>query len=1087
MRLITGLLLVSALQVSAKSAAQKVTLDKDNASLDEILNEIHQQTGYLFLYDSRTLEDVSSIDIHVKRVSLQEVLDKSMAKYSLGYLLKDSTIVVFKKNEVEKYLKPSRKIEGSVTDDKGEALAGVTVRIKNSNVGTITDAKGRFSLEIPGDNTVLQFSFLGFQAQELTVGTSSSLSITMRVSSNSLNQLVVVGYGTQKKTTLTGSVSTVSGDELTKSQAINVSTSLEGRLPGLVVNQRTGIPGSEGLDITIRGASTFNDNSPLVVIDGVPRGSGIMSMLNPQDIESVTVLKDASAAIYGARAANGVILVTTKKGSKSKPVYSLSYTYGFTNPTKIPDMMDAALFAQVVNETQSYLGGSPVFTDEAIQKYRDGSDPLLYPNTDWPAVSLNKNPAQQKVNFQASGGSEKVRYLFSFGAATQGSNYKNQPYSYKQYNGRVRVDADLTKDLTVSANIGAFITNRSEANGTDFVTILQANPTLAAVYPNGLIAPGRFGNNPLLSNRRGYNKWIDDPITTTFTASYKVPFIKGLALDASYNYDLRNQFYKSFSKPHEYSQYDASTGKYLTAISNDPISVSDTYSRWQTILANFRISYKTTVARDHNISAMVGTEQQQDSYSYANAYRKNFVSPAIPQINVGSTNPSDLNNGGSASNNAYNNFFGRANYNYKSKYLLEFLFRYDGSPIFPAGKRYGFFPGVSAGWRLSQEKFMQNVKFVDELKLRGSYGELGNDRVSPYQYLQAFGFGNNFVLGGKDVPGIYSNTLPNPNITWEVSKKLDFGLEASLWHELLDVDITVFHERRSNILLAPVLAVSDVYGFPDLPDQNIGEVQNHGFEINLTHRNTIGQLTYSVTGNVSYARSKIIYMDETPPSEPYQEQTGHPLGSSLYYKSDGIFHTQAELDAYPHGAGAKVGDIKIVDLNHDNEIDGRDRYRTDNSPTPEYVFGLSANLQYKGFDLTLFFQGQTKGYSYDGTVDEFGLTDLDNGTVYRATNRWTVNNQAGATMPRANDWQPGTTDFFLYDATFARLKNVELGYTLSNDLAKKAGITDIRIFANATNALTWAKQITWRDPEMSGSFTAYPPLRIITFGVSAKF
>jgi len=367
-----------------------------------------------------------------------------------------------------------------------------------------------------------------------------------------------------------------------------------------MVNQRTGVPGSEGLDVVIRGASTFNStpgvNSPLIVIDGVPRDNDILSSLNPQDIESVTVLKDASAAIYGARGANGVILVTTKGGFKSKTVYNFSYSYGITKPTKVPDMMDAPLFAQVFNETQYYLqgrpanGGTPFFSDAAIQKYRDGSDPVLYPNTNWAKVSLRDNSPQQRVNFQASGGSDKIRYLLSFGAADQEGNYVNQPYKYRQYNARVRIDADLAKNLTVGANIAAAIKERYEANGTDFVTILQANPTLPAIYPNGLLAPGRFQNSPLLSNRRGYNKWSDDPITTTFTASYKVPFVEGLVLDASYNYDLRNQFQKSFNQPHYWHEYNVQTGQYDRKETNTPISVTDRYDRWRTTLRNFRIS-----------------------------------------------------------------------------------------------------------------------------------------------------------------------------------------------------------------------------------------------------------------------------------------------------------------------------------------------------------------------------------------------------------------------------------------------------------------------------------------------------------------
>ncbi|MCW0484885.1 TonB-dependent receptor [Gaoshiqia sediminis] len=1095
MRLVLVISLVCIMQTFALDSYtqnSKISLSVRDLKLEDIIMQIESGTKYRFAYNRNEIDVDKNYSVSIKEAEIKEVLDQLFSDQGINYVIIDRQIIL--SAEEDPFIsKQNHTVSGRVIDSMGMPMPGVTVVIKGSTKGTITDLDGKYSLADVSVNATLQFSFVGMRMQEIQAADESIINVTMVEETVGIEEVVAVGYGTQRKETLTGSISKVDGDELARSQTINLSSSLAGKLPGLIVNQRTGTPGAESLDITIRGTGTFNNNSPLVVVDGVPRDN-ILERINPEDIESVTILKDASAAIYGARAANGVILVTTKEGAQSKPTFNLSYSYGINNPTKVPDMMDAVLFAQVFNETQYYLQGrpdmsnyAPFFSDEAIQKFRDGSDPILYPNTNWPEVSLKKNPSQQRINFQASGGSENIRYLLSFGTSDQGGNYVNQPYSYKKYNARARVDVDLTKNLTVGANMSAILEERSEANGTDFVTILQANPTLVAVYPNGLIAPGRFGNNPLLSNRRGYNKWKNDPINTTFTASYKVPFVEGLTLDASYNYDLRNQFQKVFSKPHEYHEYNVQTGEYDPKTNNIPISVEDTYSRWTTALSNFRISYKTTIKEDHNVSAMVGTEQQKQTYSYAMAYRKNFVSPAIPQINAGSTKPEDLNNGGSASENAYNNFFGRVNYNFKSKYLLEFVFRYDGSQIFPEGKRYGFFPAVSGGWRISEEDFMANMKFIDELKLRGSYGELGNDRVPAYQYLQAFQFGNNFVFGGGDVPGIYSSTLPNPNITWEVSKKLDFGMDAILWNRLLGVEVTVFNEKRSNILLQRNLSIGQVFGFPALPDQNIGEVENHGFEVVLTHQNTIGDLTYSVNGNVSFARSKIIFMDETPPTESYQTNTGHPLGSDLYYKSDGIFNTQEELDSYPHGAGSQVGDIKVLDLNGDKIINGDDRYRASNSPQPEYVFGLTANLQYKGFDLSLFFQGQTNAWTYDGTVDEFGQEDLDNGLVYRATNRWTISNQEGATMPRSNDWQPGTTDFFLYDATFFRLKNAELGYTLPASILSKTGINDVRVFVNGVNLLTWAKEITWRDPEMSGGFTQYPPLRILSFGVNVKF
>ncbi len=987
-------------------------------------------------------------------------------------------------------------VTGTVVDETNSPLPGVTVKSKDGKVVTVTDANGKFTINVEV-NTILTFSFIGFVQQEV-VATGAEINIKLTPETGSLDEVVVVGYGTQRKETLTGSISKVNGEELTKNQSVNVSTSLSGRLPGLVVNQRNGVPGSEDLNIVIRGASTFNPsdptapnpNAPLVVVDGVPRGTGALSTINPQDIESITVLKDGSAAIYGARAANGVLLVTTKPGARGKTNYNFSYVYGITNPTKIPEMMDAALFSEVVNETYFGLGrGAFAYKSAAeIQKYRDGSDPILYPNTNWADISLNKNTPQKRLNFQANGGSDKVRYMLSFGSASQGSNFKNQPFKYNQYNGRVRIDADLSEYLTVGANIAGVFTQRTEANGTDFSTTLQANPTLPAIYPNGLLAGGRFDNSPLLSDRRGYNRFDNDPITTTFTASFKVPHVNGLVLDASYNYDLRNQFNKNFSQPHYWHVYDPNTKQYTRIESTSPIQLTDRYDRWVTTLTNLRVSYKTTIGRSHNISGMLGAEQQKNTNSFASAFRRNFLTATLPQIDLGGSRPEDLGSNGNTSATAYNSYFGRFNYNYQSKYLLEFAFRSDGSTIFPTYNRYGFFPSASAGWVISEEDFMKSVQFVNALKLRASYGELGNDQVLPYQYTQLFSIGNNYVFGGNTVPGVFSSTLPNPNIAWEVSKKLDFGLSATLFNRMLDVDITVFNQKRSNILLQPNLSVSAVNGFPRLPDQNIGKVNTSGFEVDLTHRNKVGQVSYSIAANVAYAKSKIIFMDEVPPAQPYQRNTGLPLNSGLYYKSDGIFNTQAELDAYPHGTGAKPGDIKVVDLNGDGKIDGNDQYRTNQSPTPLYVFGLNTSLQYKGFDLTVFFQGQADAFVNDAIVDEFGLEDLDNAPVYRAINRWTNSNQEGATMPRANNWKPGATDFFLYDATFVRLRNVELGYTFNGDLMRKISVKGLRVFVNGTNLLTWAKQIKYRDPELANqSYLNYPPLKIVSFGVNLQF
>ena len=985
-------------------------------------------------------------------------------------------------------------VSGTVTDVAGQPLPGVTVIVKGTTRGTVTNSNGAYNISQISGDAVLVFSFVGMHTQEVVVGNQTNINITMELESIGLEEVVAVGYGVQRRETMTGSVVNIGGDMLTEIPTPNVAATLSGKLPGLTVNQRSGEPGRENLDIIIRGTGTLNNNSPLIIIDGVERSG--LSRLNPEDIESVSVLKDASAAIYGARAANGVIIVTTRTGTIGKPVFSFSYNTAFQQPTKIPEVLDAVTFAEVFNEGDWYRQGrptsyTPFYTDDVIQKFRDGSDPILYPNTDWVEEVMKPYSLQTRTSLSVNGGTEAVRYLLSFATLHQNSLFENMPTDYRQHNMRIKIDVNLNENLNIGANLNAILNDRQYThvnNETNFYNILRANPTLVSVYPNGLIGPGRLGQNPLLLDQRGYDRTKDAPLYSTFTATYKIPFIAGLRVDASYNYDLNNQFQKVWSLPYYFHEYNVNTQEYdrRQADGATTVQLTDTYRKWTTSLFNYRITYENTI-NDHNVTVMLGQEQQKNTYTWAQAYRKNFVSPAIDQINVGSTSPEDKDNGGSATESAYNNYFGRLNYDFKSKYLLEFLFRYDGSQVFPEGKRYGFFPGFSVGWRLSEEDFIKsNLPSIDQLKLRFSHGQIGNDRVGAYQYLQSYSFGNNYVFGGNDYPGLYPNTMPNAGITWEVSKKTDIGLDAALWNNLLGMELTLWKENRSNILTARNLSISDILGFSALPNENIGEVDNHGFEIVIRHRNNINKLNYNIEANAAFARSKIVFMDETPQAEPYQNLTGLPIGASLYYKADGIFNTPEELASYPHLGATQVGDVKILDLNDDGVIDSKDRFRFDKTNTPEVVFGLNFGLQYGNFDLNLFFQGQTNVYNYDGDFINMGNAAFDNSPVMRAENRWTVDNPNG-TMPRADTYLPGATTFFLYDATFVRLKNMEVGYSLPNSLVSIIALQDVRFYVSGYNLLTWAKEIKWKDPEASGGYLYYPQQRVINLGINVKF
>lgn len=1116
MKLTTFLILISLVSVFANetySQTKILNLNMDKSTVKEVLSKIEDQSEYNFMYSGKLIDVNREVSINVKNAKIDEVLKTIFEGTDVGYTIKNRIIILTTpESNVEFTTQQQKTVSGKVTDSSGGSLPGVSIVLKGTNTGTITDSDGKFSLSNVPANATLQFSFIGMKTQEIAVSGKTTINIVLADETVGIEEVVAVGYGTQKKETLTGSVANVAGESLRKNPSSNITANLQGKLPGLVVSQRSGEPGRDDPSILIRGSGTFGDNSPLIIIDGVERS--MMSRLNPDDIESVSVLKGASAAIYGARAANGVILVTTKSGKIGEPIFNFSFNNAFQHPTKVTNVLDAATFAQVYNEADWYRQGRPVnynpfYSDAAIQKYRDGSDPVLYPNTNWMKTVLKPYSLQKRVSLQVTGGTEAVKYLLSFSSMNQNGDFRNNPTAYNQYNMRAKIDINLNENLTVGVNLNAIINNsdystsnnpvyltsdplrydHSIATGVNFTNILFANPTLVARYPNGLIAPGRLGQNPLLTDQRGYDKTQDDPLFSTFTATYKIPFVKGLKVEGSFNYDLHNQSEKVYTLPYFYYNYNVNTQQYdkTQAQGASTVELNDTYRKWTTMLYNYRISYEKTF-NSHHVTAMVGQEQQKNSYTWASAYRKNFVSPAIDQINVGSTAPADKDNGGSATASAYNNYFGRFNYDFKSKYLVEFLFRYDGSQIFPSGKRYGFFPGFSMGWRMSEENFVRdNLPFVDQLKLRFSHGQIGNDRVGQYQYMQSYSFGSNYVFGGNDAAGIYANTMPNSNITWEVSKKTDLGLDASLWKGLLGFELTLWQEKRFNILATRNLSIPAILGFSALPDENIGKVDTHGFELVLRHRNHISdKLSYNIEANASFARSKIVYMDETPQAEPYQNQTGLPVGASLYYKADGIFHTQAELDAYPHINGTQVGDIKILDLDNDGVIDSKDQFRFDKTATPEIVFGLNLGLKYQNFDLTMFFQGQTNAYNYDDTFVNIGTINFSNAIVERAKNHWTVDNPNG-TMPRADAFQPGSTTFFLYDATFVRLKSLELGYSIPKNIVSKIKFDDVRFYVSASNLLTWAKDIKWSDPEISGGSNYYPQQRIINLGINVKF
>jgi TonB-linked SusC/RagA family outer membrane protein len=950
------------------------------------------------------------------------------------------------------------RITGVVVDQTGEPMIGANVVEKGvATNGTITDMDGKFTLEAAA-NATLQISFIGYITQEINVSGQNNLTVTLAEDNLSLEEVVVVGYGTQKKVTLTGSVVTAKGADIIKSPAVNVTNSLAGRLPGVIINNRSGEPGRENTSLYIRGRSTTGNTSALVIIDGVER-SGLES-INPNDIENISVLKDASAAIYGSRAANGVILVTTKRGNSAKPLINFSYNQGFTQPTRNPIMADSYTFSKVYNETEIGAGRSPMYTDEEVEKYRNGTDPD-YPNTNWYKFIIKDWTPQHRSNLSVSGGSNSAKYYLSFGELRQDGQFYQGSTRYVQYNIRSNVDVQITDNLAMGMNIAGRYdrTHYPWYSASEIFSHVYLYPSTWQPF-----WPGTDKMMPLRGNENILNMVSDNVGTintdiktmqTSLFLKWDLPWVKGLSVDGSGSYDAATNFTKTWRTPAYVWYKNEVTGELEERLSG-MAPARATLSNRTDMSSLFYLTVKANYERSfgqHNIAALAGYEQTQIKGSFLSAYRNDYVSTSIPQLFAGSTDKTQQGNDGSASQDAKQNIFGRLGYDYAGKYMAQFTLRRDGSPRFPKEKRYGIFPGASVGWRLSEESFMQNMEFVNNLKVRGSYGKMGNDLVDAFQYLTSYAYGNNYVVGGNDVAGLTESGVPNPNITWETVVTWNGGLDVSLWKGLFGLELDVFKTKRSDILRKRNASVPRYTGLT-LPDENIGVVENKGFELVLRHEHRVGDFTYNVTGNMSFARNKVIFIDEAPGAEPYQLETGRPIGSSLYYHAIGIFRDENHVNSYPHLLNARPGDIIYEDVNGDGEINSRDQIRENMTNIPEIVYGLTANVVWKGFDLSLLFQGQENAKQFFG--DYFSMMNYSQGNfvAWRGKDRWSPDHM-DATMPRpentnANNNRLSSTQW-LINAGFLRLKNMELGYNLPKQICTKFGMQNLRISVSGHN------------------------------------
>ncbi|MGA1976217.1 MAG: TonB-dependent receptor [Bacteroidales bacterium] len=1002
------------------------------------------------------------------------------------------------------------KVTGRITDaGTGQPMPGVSIQIKGTAVGALSDVDGKYSIAVTDQNATLAFSFIGYVIQDIPLNGRLVLDVALESEVQKLQEVVVVGYGTVKKASLTGSISAVSGDELKMAPTTNLTNSLIGVVPGITARQTSGEPGNDETTIFIRGANTLGNTAPLIVVDGIPHRS--LDRIDPADIESLTILKDASAAIYGTQAANGVILITTKRGSIGKPTITVNLNAGYNQPDVIPKMADAATYATCLNEVAYYaapsLGRNQVYSAADIALFANGKDPWGHPNTNWFKAVFKPWSAQNYENVSINGGTENMKYFMSFGSKYQDAYYKNSATDFTQYDFRSNIDGKISKNITLSFDIAGRQEDRNYptvSEGNIFRMLMRGKPTMQAWWPNGDPGPDiEYGYNSAVTvtNATGFNDARTYYMESNLRLVITIPGVKGLSVVANGSYDKIFNYQKEFDTPWTLYSWDGVTkdaqGIPVLVPNQRGFSAPQLTENWQDGVRktyNALVQYENTINDNNHIKLMVGTEAQYGLNNYGTEFRKNFVSSIIPELFAGAADAS-MTCTGWADQNAHLSYFSRINYDYSQKYLAEVVMREDGSYMFKPGNQFGFFPGISLGWRISNEDFWKNnISFINDFKLRASWGRTGYDQIyyngslQEYQYMSTYSFNNeNYVFGqSNNAKMLYENAVPNPGVTWEVANQENVGFDAGLLKKKLTLSADFFYNLRSRILWQATAVTPSTTGMT-LPPENIGKVANQGFEVQASYHGTAGAFGYNLSANASYAHNKIVFNYDVPGIPSYQKSEGNPMNAQLAYQVIGVFKDAAAVAAYPHWAGAQPGDLIFKDVNHDGVINELDMVMDKKTALPTFIGGLSAGFTWKQFDLTMLFQGAS------GAIAYLNPESGDIGNYYESwvKNRWTPEN-TNASWPRcfnrSNEyWSPGyaRNTFWEFSTDYIRLKTLEFGYNLPSSIDKKLNIEKFRVYVSGQNLLTLAR-IGEIDPEEDQG-TSYPLQRVVNIGVTLTF
>ncbi|WP_420322217.1 TonB-dependent receptor [Flagellimonas sp.] len=1091
------------------SQKTKVSLDYEDVTTENVLDAIERDTDFRFVYRLKDVNLQRLVTINVKDKSIHMVLDLLFEGTQTSFKVRNTQVML--KKIKEKKVKPVKiekakkeevqyAVNGTITDKDGQPLPGANIVEKGTANGVVSDFDGNFTLNVVDGNATLVISYIGFAAQEVPLNGQTQISVVLLEDTAGLDEVIVVGYGTQAKKEVTGAVAQVSGEDLTQAPVSTLTNTLTGRLPGLTIANSVSEPGREEFTVRVRGLSSFdadpNDgidpNGALIVIDGIASADGL-SRLDPNDIASVTVLKDASAAIYGARAAGGVVLVTTKRGGTGKPQFSYSSNIGFNTPIGNPKMADAAGYMLLKNFEQGWNNAwdpnaAPIFTDQEIQDARNG----VTPSYDWIDIAYRETALQQNHNFSVRGGTDKVKYFASGRYLKQESLFEEDEIGEnKQYNIRSNIDFALTDRLDLGIDLSGRQQNRQIAAQRDRI-FSNASLSIPILEPfvNGdtrFPTAGRATQNSIAVIRNsGYDRDEFNVYNGQIKFNYKVPGIEGLSLKGFTAISISNRYRKRFQTPFPYYQLDGN-GEIEEIFNGGSPFLFEFYSRNRQLTYNFGGTYARSFG-EHNIDLLAQVEKQEIRYDEFGGFNDSFISQASDIFNSGSADRANTDISGLASETARLNYSGRANYNYKGKYLAQFLFRYDGSERFGEGKRFGFFPGVSAGWVVSEEGFFDKVKPITFLKLRASWGELGNDRIQSFQYLQRFVFGQNTVVNGSTVSGVVTQGEPNPEVTWETTESLNFGLDSRWFNNHLSLDVEVFKNNTKDILLPPNLDVPAYTGIRvDQIRQNLGTVENKGFEVAANYTDQIDDDFYfSIGGNAAFVRNKVTEIRESRnPDAPWQDQTGKAFGGEVMYQGIGVFQTQAQLDDpnIPKRGDERLGSAIRRDVNGDGVITDLDRVRSDKSTLPEWTYGITTSVNYKNFDFNMLWQGAAGAQRRLRTLGG----DTQNALSWFVDNTWNPDNP-NANFPAFTRDQD--TDFFLLNTRYIRLKTVELGYTLPESAISTVGLSKVRLYVSGYNLVTFDKlsDFGFTDPEQTQNFGwDFPSLATVNLGVNVTF